>query len=225
MHGHSPARHLPTAGKVLHWAPFYDKAAFVLTLGQEKRIRQETVDFAGIQPGHSVLDVGCGTGSLTLAARKAAGDGMVAGIDPSPEMIETARKKATGAGAGIDFREGVIEDLPFPDETFDVVLSSLMLHHLPEEVKQQGLLEVLRVLKPGGRFLAVDLAAPGHSLLGHVTAFLHKRPADLSPEMPVLRDAGFQDISTGPMRFRLLGYVSGRKSLHTAETRGVSPSA
>jgi ubiquinone/menaquinone biosynthesis C-methylase UbiE len=196
---------------VLHWAPFYDAAAFVLTLGQEKRIRRDTIRLAAIEAGQSVLDVGCGTGSLTLLAKEAAGQGLVAGIDPSVEMIETARKKAARKKADIDFRAAVIEDLPFPDASFDVVLSSLMLHHLPDSVKDAGLAEVMRVLKPGGLFLAVDLGASGHSLMGHVSAFMKKHPTDLSTEVPALKNAGFEDVETGTMPFRLLGYARGRK--------------
>src|SRR5512135_3561564 len=134
MHGHSSAHGTPaTTGRVLHWARWYDLAAFLMTFGREKRMRRETVERARVAPGQSVLDVGCGTGSLTLAAKTAAGaTGDVHGIDPAPEMIDISRKKATRAHVDIDFQVGVIEGLPFPDATFDVVLSSLMLHHLPD---------------------------------------------------------------------------------------------
>jgi hypothetical protein len=69
----------------------------------------------------------------------------------------------------------------------------------------------MRVLKPGGLFLAVDLGASGHSLMGHVSAFMKKHPTDLSTEVPALKNAGFEDVETGTMPFRLLGYARGRK--------------
>jgi demethylmenaquinone methyltransferase/2-methoxy-6-polyprenyl-1,4-benzoquinol methylase/phosphoethanolamine N-methyltransferase len=92
-----------------------------------------------------VLDVGCGTGALTLLAKKHTGSaGQVCGLDASPEMIEVARHKATRAHADVDFRVGVVEQLPYPDGSFDVVLSSLMMHHLPADLKPKALAEIRR---------------------------------------------------------------------------------
>jgi len=85
--------------------------------------------------------------------------GETCGIDPAPEMVELARRKAAQAGVTVRFEVGVIEALPYPPDHFDVVLSSLMLHHLPDELKRRGLAEIHRVLKPAGRLLAVDFGA------------------------------------------------------------------
>lgn len=213
MHDHASATPT-TTGRVLHWARFYDAAAFLMTFGREGRLRRETVERAGVAPGHSVLDVGCGTGSLTLAAKAAAGaSGQVHGIDPSPEMIEVSRKKAARKRVDVDFRLGVIENLPFPDASIDVVLSSLMLHHLPDDLKRKGLAEVARVLKPGGRFFAVDMT-PGSHGAGHNIArhFTRGGNADLSSMMSLLSEAGYRDVSTGTMGVRFLGYVTGVKA-------------
>ena len=104
-----------------------------------------------VKPGDKVLDVGCGSGRLTLAAQKWAGpQGEAVGIDPSPEMIQVARQNAERAGLRAKFELGMVEAVPFPDGTFDVVLNRLMLHHLPGDLKQRGLAEMRRVLKPGG---------------------------------------------------------------------------
>jgi ubiquinone/menaquinone biosynthesis C-methylase UbiE len=212
-HGSSTSDAPATAGHVLHWARYYDAATFLLTFGRERRMRRETVERAGVKPGHSVLDVGCGTGSLTLAAKAAAGPvGDVHGIDPAPEMIEVSRKKAARKRVvDIDFQAGVIEDLPFPDATFDVVLSSLMLHHLPGDLKRRGLAEVARVLKPGGRFFAVDMT-PGSGgffsrrIAGH---FIHRHVDDVSSLAQTLADAGLRDIASGKMSVPFLGYITG----------------
>ncbi|TAK57397.1 MAG: methyltransferase domain-containing protein [Dehalococcoidia bacterium] len=214
MHGHSSAHGTPaTTGHVLHWARWYDAATFLLTFGRERRMRRETVERAGVAPGQSVLDVGCGTGSLTLAAKVAAGtSGDVHGIDPAPEMIGVSRKKAARKRVDIDFRVGVIEQLPFPDASFDVVLSSLMLHHLPDDLKRRGLAEAARVLKPGGRFFAVDMApgsGGGFLSRGIGRHFIHKHVDDLASLTPMLTDAGFRDVATGKMSVRFLGYITG----------------
>jgi ubiquinone/menaquinone biosynthesis C-methylase UbiE len=160
-----------------------------------------------------VLEVGCGTGDVALAARGPAGvSGAVYGIDPAPEMIAIARRKAQNAGIAVDFRVGVIEALPFGADTFDVALSSLMIHHLPDDLKRQGLAEVVRVLKPGGRLLIVDLKRPtdhlGRALL--TVAFHGGLNSGVQDLPPLLHAAGFTSIETGDTGFRMLGFVRGQ---------------
>lgn len=160
-----PPEQVPkTRGAVMNWqAPFYDPGCVLVGLG--RKFRAETLRHAALQAGERVLDVGCGTGVLTRLAAEAVGSaGSALGIDPAPGMIALARKNAARSGKRAEFRVSVIEHLPFENGRFDVVLSSLMLHHLPPELKQEGLREVYRVLKPGGRLVAVDLDRPAHPL-------------------------------------------------------------
>ena len=144
----APERAPKTSGSVIHWARWYDLGTWLISFGRAPAIRRRTVELAAIREGEDVLDVGCGTGTLTLAAKRQAGAGEVGGIDASPEMIGVARRKAAKRGVDVDFRVALIEQLPFPDGTFDLVLSSLMLHHLPDELKREGFAEICRVLKP-----------------------------------------------------------------------------
>jgi ubiquinone/menaquinone biosynthesis C-methylase UbiE len=93
-----------------------------------------------------------------MAAKMRTGaEGEVYGIDAAPEMIQKAEQKAAEKPLNIHYQVGLIEDIPFTDNKFDVVVSSLMLHHLPKDLKRQGIAEVSRVLKPGGRFAVVDV--------------------------------------------------------------------
>lgn len=144
----SPAQ---TKGCLVRWGSFYDVTVNLLTLGHADRLRQLTLDQALLKSGESILDVGCGTGRVTIPAKLRIGeDGNAAGMDPAPEMIALANRRAERVGLQIDFRVGVIEALPFPDATFDVVTSSLMMHHLPHPLQVKGVAETLRVLKAGG---------------------------------------------------------------------------
>lgn len=151
----------PTRGIRIRWPRWYDAMNRIHFLGREDRFREWTVDLAEIAPGQAVLDVGCGTGNLTMAAKRRVGaDGEVHGVDAAPEMILEAERKAALKGLDINYQVGLIEDIPLPADKFDVVLSSLMLHHLPKDLKRRGVAEIARVLKPGGRFVAVDIDPP-----------------------------------------------------------------
>ncbi len=88
----------------------------VATLGKNQRLRKLTIDLAQLKPGQTFLDVGCGTGGVTIPGKQRVGPtGKAMGIDPSPEMITVAHQKADQAGVEVDFRLGVIESLPYPE--------------------------------------------------------------------------------------------------------------
>ena len=202
-----------TRGSVIHWAGHYDQVVSLLTLGRRARLRSMTIALACIQPGDRVLEVGCGTGDVALAACAPAGPhGSVSGIDAGSEMIAVARAKAARAAVEIDFRVELIEALSYPDASFDIVLSSLMMHHLPDGLKRQGLAEIARVLKPGGRLLIVDVKRP-NTRLGRILnrLMLHGRLQTAIQDLPaMLHDAGYIEIEAGATEFRTLGFVRGQ---------------
>lgn len=213
QHRHDAA--LETEGRTIRgWAKYYDLMARVLTLGREGSLRREIIQRAAIPTGGAVLDVGCGTGTLALLAKAEAGDkGRVCGIDPAPEMIDVARHKAVHKKRDLEFQIAAIESLPYPDGTFDVVLSSLMFHHLPPELKRRGLAEVYRVLKPGGRLLIVDMATPKTHLqrLTLMALVHHGQTNDVHDLAPLLRESGYAEIQTGSMRWSALGFIQGQR--------------
>ncbi len=159
--------HNAPAGQMGAWAPYYDLIMKVITLGREATLREATLDAARVKAADNVLEVGCGTGTLTLAAKKRVGPaGEVHGLDAAPEMVAVAQRKSARAGQPITFRVGSIAALPYADDTFDVALCSFMIFHLPDDTRQTGLKEIRRVLKPGGRVLIVDaLARPEREAL------------------------------------------------------------
>ena len=204
-----------TAGRTIHWAAQYDLMTRLMGLGVNGSNSRMVVEMAKIEPGERVLDVACGTGNLTLTAERCVGEsGSVYGIDASPEMIEVARKKAERSGSRTVFEVGLIEKLEFPDATFDVVVSSLAIHHLPDDLKRQGFREIERVLKPGGLLFVADFRLPNNPVLAHVTSALvgpMMMAYNISALPPMLAEAGFVDIASGPTRSAFLAFVSGRK--------------
>lgn len=215
-HTHTPESPAQTEGRLIRWASFYDVTVNIMTLGQASRLRRMTVDQALLQPGESFLDVGCGTGGVTIPAKIRVGEnGGAAGIDPALEMIAVARRKAQRAGIEIDFRVGVIEALPFPEETFDVVTSSLMMHHLPEPLQVEGLAEIWRVLKPGGRILIADMMRPSTSFLKRFFTLLVRHGHGIQfgiEDLPkLMREAGFEKVEQLDARFLTIGFVRAKK--------------
>ena len=206
----------PTAkGHVLHsLVPFYDLLAWVLAGGREGRLRGRMLDRARVAAGEHVLDVGCGTGTLAIAAARRVGAvGEVRGIDASPEMIARARRKAARARVAATFEVGTAERLPFAEARFDAVMGTLMLHHLPRDARRACALEMARVLRPGGRVLAVDFGPPGtkrHGLIGHLHRHGH---VPLDQVVALLGAAGLCVVETGALGTSSLYYV-------LAEARG-----
>ena len=209
MSAHSSGGAEETAGRVLHAARWYDLLTRACSLGRLGAIRKKLVELAAPAPGEAVLDVGCGTGTLAIELKSKVGSGSVQGIDASPEMIAVAHAKSAKASVDVDFRVALIESLPFPDGSFDLVTSSLMLHHLPEDLQRRGLAEVRRVLKPEGRFMAMDLRAPGHSPLDHLRLVLgHGRGrGTVDTLVPLLRESGFGVVEVAVTRHRNFVFI------------------
>jgi ubiquinone/menaquinone biosynthesis C-methylase UbiE len=134
----------------------------LISLGRLQEILDATLRAAQLSPGDHLLDVGCGTGKLAIHAAAIAGGGSVTviGIDATPGMIALARENARGAQSRAEFRVGTGESLTLPDDSVDAVTSSYFLHHLPSDVKRLAILEMWRVLRPGGRLVITDYGRP-----------------------------------------------------------------
>jgi ubiquinone/menaquinone biosynthesis C-methylase UbiE len=122
-------------------------------------------------------------------------------------MLARAGKKASKAGTEVVFRNGVVEALPFPDGQFDAVLSTVMLHHLGPKARQQCAHEVRRVLKPGGRVLAVDFARPAHGKKGLLDHVHHHGYVNLQDLVALLTEAGLKTVKSGAVGIGDLQFV------------------
>ena len=147
--------YLPAAGRDA-FLPFYDLLTLVLGARQVHRALIERADLAA---GQQVLEIGCGTGNLSLRAKRAQPGIQLIGSDPDPRALARAERKARGLD-GVRFERGYAQRLPYPDAAFDRVLSALMLHHLDRDTKVATAAEVRRVLRPGGSLHLVDFTAP-----------------------------------------------------------------
>lgn len=197
-----------TTGLILHAAAFYDLTVWLAMFGRERSFREKTLQLARLKPGESVLDVGCGTGTLATAAKRHVGaSGAVHGIDASPEMIARAEKKARKTGVKVAFKNAAAQALPFPGAQFDAVLTTMMLHHLPRKARQQCAGEMRRVLKPGGRVLAVDFGSSALKRKGFLAHFHRHGHINLRDIIAVLSEAELNSVESGAVGIKDLQFV------------------
>jgi ubiquinone/menaquinone biosynthesis C-methylase UbiE len=179
-----------------------------LLLGGERTSRETTLDLARLAEGESVLDVGCGTGTLAIAAKNRVGTlGKATGVDASLEMIDRAKKKARKAGVKVDFQTAAAERPPFQDAAFDVVLSTVMLHHLPHDVRALCIREIRQVLKPGGRFLEINFGGSAEQRRSFVGRLHAGVTFELRQIIPLVNHAGLAHVESGPMGFHDMEFI------------------
>lgn len=199
-----------TWGITIGPARTYEALSAIVFAGRRRRIFGSLVSLGGVQPGDRVLDVACGPGYLTrLAADAATPGGTALGIDASPTQIGYAQRVTRLENC--TFRTATAEALDEPDESFDVVLSSLAIHHLPEDVRLQAVREMQRVLRPGGRVVIADYQPPRGRLGRHLIEAVAGPAMSHNPVhllAPLVRDAGFEQVTEGDVR-RWLHYARG----------------
>ena len=152
--------------------PFYDFIQKYIV--RDVRYKALLIAQAKLQPGHHVLDLGCGTGTLAIMAKQAQPSAELVGLDADPDMLKVAKYKSALLKAPVRFDVGFADQFPYPDETFDRVLSSIMIHHLKTPAKWQAAREVYRVLKPGGQLHIIDFGKPVTWYGKMLGPFLHK---------------------------------------------------
>jgi ubiquinone/menaquinone biosynthesis C-methylase UbiE len=166
----------------------YEAYAAMLFRGRRRAAFRTLLEASEVRPGDRVLDVGSGTGFFArMLAKVVAPEGMVIGLDAAPEMVAYANRKARGIH-NCRFQTGSAESLPHPSDHFDVVVSSFVMHHLPEDLRLPALGEMRRVLRPGGKIVVAEVPTSVDMRHG------------VPPLEGLLEEAGFTEIRSGEVR-------------------------
>lgn len=197
---------------------FYDPL-LRLTL-REETFKRQLIRQANIAPGHRVLDLGCGTATLTLLLKQIHPQAMVFGLDGDTKALAIARNKIIKAGVEIALKQGLSYEMGFPDNFFDRVISSLFFHHLTAENKRHTLVEVFRILKPDGALHVADwgkaqnVVMRGAFFLVQLLDGFATTTENVQGKLPdYFREAGFIDVE----ETKCLMTVFGTLSLYSAK--------
>jgi ubiquinone/menaquinone biosynthesis C-methylase UbiE len=207
-----PDKYLPALGHD-RLTPLYDLVVRWTT--PESTFKRRLVEQAELAAGQRVLDLGCGTATLTLLAKHAHPDADVTGVDGDPKILEIARAKVEAAEAAVTLERAIAWALPYADGSFDRVLSSLVFHHLTREDKLRTFREVRRVLRPGGELHFADFGRPRNALMRAASLpwrlFEGRETTrdNVRGELPaLLRDAGFAEVCETAHYMTLFGTLS-----------------
>ena len=198
----------------------YDAVLALMT--REKRWRGELVKLVAPGAGETIVDIGCGTGTLAIALKAAAPTSIILGVDPDPDILDIARRKAGEADAGILWFEAMGDALDQigPLQQCDKIVSSLVLHQCPMDVKEAIVGQMWRLLKPGGGLYIADYGEQRSLLMRTlfrqvqmIDGFELTEPNARGCVPEILRGAGFRDVE----EVRAIPTPTGSISLYRAE--------
>jgi len=200
------------------WANIYDIVNYFVFMifGGGNNLRNEIAGMAKLREAKSVLDIGCGTGNLSLEiVKRLSSGGRVIGVDAGEKMVTLAKNKLQERQMSIQFLRVSAESVPFKDEVFDCVFNVFLLHHLPMELKIAAFNEMYRVLKKGGELVTVDVDKPSNflgKLIGlsryHVKEIRDNMKAPLDS---LLAEAGFENIIIMKKKWGIFSYIYATK--------------
>ena len=210
-------KYIPALG--YNWATSLYDPILAVTM-REPVFRPRFVKQAAVEPGHKVLDLACGTGTLTILLKHTHPAAEVVGVDGDSKVLRIAQAKAVAAGASIQFDQSLSHSLPFANASFDRVITSLFFHHLNADGKRRTLVEVRRVLRPGGEFHLLDFGKPSNPVFRAAYVVIQLLDGfettgdNVKGALPAfMSEAGFSDVRTrGHLNtmFGTLGFYSAR---------------
>lgn len=182
---------------------------------KEEAFKRMLIEQAAIEPTHRVLDLGCGTGTLTIMLKEACPDATILGLDGDPKVLDIARAKVEASGVDVELHQGLAFDPPFEPRSFDKIVSSLVFHHLHTDDKRRTLAHTRELLRPGGELHIADWGKAQNGLMR--VAFLGVQLLDgfattsdnvRGHLVPMMQEAGFLDVSETHRAMTMLGTLS-----------------
>jgi len=179
---------------------------------RELELKRRLIVQARIEPGYRVLDLGCGTATLTILIKQMYPAAEVVGLDGDPKILAIAEAKAAKAEVSLTLDHGLAFDMPYPDQSFDRVVSSLVIHHLTTENKRRAFKDIQRVLRSGGELHVLDFGQP-HNLYTSIVSPLIRRLEEAADNvqglLPVMiREAGFDQVEVTQRFTTVFGSLS-----------------
>lgn len=207
--------------------PFYDP--LIRWTMREAVFKPTLVEQAHIQPGHHVLDLGCGTATLTILIKQRHPESRVIGLDGDPTVLALARTKLADAEVTIPLDQGLAFELPYPSQVFDRILTSLLLHHLTRDDKRRTLREAFRVLRPGGELHIADFGPPHHvgmAAVSWIVRCLEEAGDNMKGLLPdLVREAGFEAVEETARYGTVFGTLSLLKAVKPWSSESVRQEA
>lgn len=208
--------------------PLYDSV--IAATVREKTFRQALIDAAAICPGQDVLDLACGTGTLATMIGTRVRGVKLSGLDADPQVLAIAERKSGAAGLVVRFDQGYSTHLPYPDERFDRVVSSLFFHHLSSRDKHKTAREVLRVMRPGGELHVADWGRASNWFMRALfvpvqllDGFANTRD-NVSGRLPaIFEDAGFADVRQSDTFVTVFGTLALYRAVKPAAVHSPPP--
>jgi ubiquinone/menaquinone biosynthesis C-methylase UbiE len=191
--------------------PLYDPLQKLLGF---EPIHRQLIEQADIRPKHRVIEIGCGTGNLSISIliKRLHPQADVVGLDPDPKALARARRKAEREAISVQLDRGFAEELPYPDASFDRVFSAFMYHHLEPDEKEKTLHEARRVLKPSGSLHLLDFGGAKARSDGFIARLLHRSELlrdNFRDRIPTfMREAGFADRTEVAHQITIFGRVT-----------------
>lgn len=201
------ARYIPALS--FRWlTPLYDP--LLKWVMRENTFKRRLIFHAEIKPAMNILDLGCGTGTLTIMLKQMHPDTSITGLDADPQVLDIARGKSRGMS--IRWDQGFASSLPYADSAFDRVVTSLVIHHLTTDDKRIAFKEIYRVLKPQGELHVLDFGAP-HSVSTRLIAKYMRRLEEVADNFDGLiprfmEEAGFGFVIEAERFFTPFGPLS-----------------
>ena len=200
--------------------PIYD--SIMRYAMRESVFKNRLVSQVRLGKDRMVLDLGCGTATLTISVKKTFPEAEAVGVDGDAEILKIAKEKINIAVVEITLNRGAVFELPYVAESFDCVLSSLVFHHLTRENKIRSLKEAFRVLKPRGELYVADFGKPQNTLMrltSSITRWLEENHDNVKGLLPkMFRNVGFDQVEERAKFMTMFGTIS----LYRAQKPGIS---